>query len=169
VGISISLLLALAIDRKIKFKNFYKSVFFMPVITSVVAISVIWKWLFAGEKYGLINYWLMKIGVNPVDWLMSPTWTLPAIMIMSIWAGLGYNMILLLAGLQTIPRTFYEAADIDGATSWHKFWHITLPLLRPTLLFGNYVHDKFLSVIRAGIYYDRGHGRGCRWSFGLRA
>ncbi|MDD4893838.1 MAG: sugar ABC transporter permease [Candidatus Omnitrophica bacterium] len=135
VGISISLLLALAIDRKIKFKNFYKSVFFMPVITSVVAISVIWKWLFAGEKYGLINYWLMKIGVNPVDWLMSPTWTLPAIMIMSIWAGLGYNMILLLAGLQTIPRTFYEAADIDGATSWHKFWHITLPLLRPTLLF----------------------------------
>jgi len=135
VGISISLFLAVAIDRKIKFMNFYKSAFFMPVVTSVVAISVIWKWLFAGEKYGLINYWLMKIGINPVDWLMSPTWTLPAIMIMSIWAGLGYNMILLLAGLQTIPRTFYEAADIDGATSWHKFWHITFPLLRPTLLF----------------------------------
>ncbi len=73
--------------------------------------------------------------MNPLDWLMSPTWTLPAIMIMSIWAGLGYNMILLLAGLQTIPRTFYEAADIDGANGWHKFWHITLPLLRPTLLF----------------------------------
>jgi len=135
VGISISLLLAVAIDQKIKFKNFYKTVFFMPVVTSVIAISVIWKWLFAGEKYGLINHWLMKMGISPVDWLMSPTWTLPAIMIMSVWAGLGYNMILLLAGLQTIPNTFYEAAEIDGASGWHKFWHITLPLLRPTLLF----------------------------------
>lgn len=134
-GISISLLLAVAIDQKIKFKNFFKSIFFMPVVTSVVAVSVIWKWLFAGEKYGLINYGLMKIGIQPVDWLMSPSWTLPAIMIMSIWAGLGYNMILLLAGLQTIPNTFYEAAEIDGAGTWHKFWHITLPLLRPTMLF----------------------------------
>jgi len=135
ISISISLLLAVAIDQKIRFKNFYKAIFFMPVVTSFIAISVIWKWLFAGEKYGLINYWLMKMGFNPVDWLMSPTWTLPAIIIMSIWAGLGYNMILLLVGLQTIPRTFYEAADIDGAGSWNKFWNITLPLLRPTLLF----------------------------------
>jgi multiple sugar transport system permease protein len=135
VGISISLLLAVAIDQKIRFKNFYKSVFFMPTVTSVIAISVIWKWLFAGEKYGLINHWLMKIGLAPVDWLTSPVWTLPEMMIMSTWAGLGYNMILLLAGLQTIPRNFYEAAEIDGAGSWHKFWRITLPLLRPTLLF----------------------------------
>jgi len=135
VGIAISLLLAIAIDQKIRFKNFYKAIFFMPVVTSVIATSVIWKWLFAGEKYGLINHWLIKLGINPIDWLMSPTWTLPAIMIMSIWAGLGYNMILLLAGLQTIPATLYEGAEIDGANSWYKFWHITLPLLRPTLLF----------------------------------
>lgn len=135
VSIFVSLLLAVAIDQKIKFKNFYKAIFFIPVVTSVVAVSVIWKWLFAGDKYGLINYWLLKFGISPVDWLMSPTWTLPAIMIMSVWAGLGYNMILLLAGLQTIPQTFYEAAEIDGAGAWHKFWRITLPLLRPTLLF----------------------------------
>ncbi len=135
IGISISLLLAVAVNQKIKFKNFYKAIFFMPVVTSVVAVSVIWKWLFAGEKYGLINYWLLKFGISPVDWLMSPTWTLPAIMIMSVWAGLGYNMIILLAGLQTIPQNLYEAAEIDGAGAWHKFWHITLPLLRPTLLF----------------------------------
>jgi len=135
LGIAISLLLAVAIDQKIRFKNFYKALFFMPVVTSSIAISVIWKWLFAGEKYGLINYWLMKFGLKPVDWLMSPSWTLPAIMIMSIWAGLGYNMILLLAGLQTIPANFYEAADIDGANNWYKFRHITLPLLRPTLIF----------------------------------
>lgn len=135
VGICISLLLAVAIDQKIRFKNFYKTMFFMPAVTSVIAVSVIWKWLFAGEKYGLINHWLMKLGLMPIDWVMSPTWTLPAIMIMSIWAGLGYNMILLLTGLQTIPRTFYEVAEIDGAGSWHKFWRITLPLLKPTLLF----------------------------------
>ncbi len=135
LGIWLSLLLAVAIDQKIRFKNFYKTMFFMPVVTSVIAISVIWKWLFAGGKYGLVNYILIKLGLSPIDWVMSPTWTLPAIMIMSIWAGLGYNMILLLTGLQTIPNTFYEAAEVDGAGSWHKFWHVTLPLLRPTLLF----------------------------------
>ena len=135
VGISLSLLLAVAIDQKIRFKNFYKVMFFMPVVTSVVAVSVIWKWLFAGEKFGLINHWLMKFGISPIDWVMSPSWTLPAIMIMSIWAGLGYNTILILAGLQTIPATFYEVAEIDGAGGWHKFWNITLPLLRPTLIF----------------------------------
>ena len=135
IGISVSLLLAVAIDQKIRFKSFYKMMFFMPVVTSVVAYSVIWKWLFAGEKFGLINHWLMKFGISPIDWVMSPSWTLPAIMIMSIWAGLGYNMILILAGLQTIPATFYEVAEIDGAGGWHKFWHITLPLLRPTLIF----------------------------------
>ena len=83
----------------------------------------------------IINHFLLKFGIQPIDWLLSPTWTLPAIMIMSVWAGLGYNMILFLAGLQGIPDTFYEAADIDGAGNRHKFWHITLPLLKPTMLF----------------------------------
>jgi len=110
-------------------------IYFIPSVTSVIALSVIWKWLFAGGKYGLINYFLILIGLKPVDWLMSPTLTLPAIMIMSIWAGMGYNMILFLAGLQTIPTTVYEAADIDGANIWDKFWNITLPLLKPTMVF----------------------------------
>jgi multiple sugar transport system permease protein len=134
-GVALSLLLAIAIDQKIRLKNFYKTMYFMPAVTSVVAISVIWKWLFAGEKYGLINHFLIKLGLNPVDWLMSPRWTMPAIMIMSIWAGLGYNMILFLAGLQTIPNVLYEAAEIDGAGAWDKFWRITLPLLKPTFVF----------------------------------
>jgi len=134
-GVVLSLLLAIAVDQHIRLKNFFRIIYFIPSVTSVIALSVIWKWLFAGEKYGLINYFLILIGLKPVDWLMSPTLTLPAIMIMSIWAGLGYNMILFLAGLQTIPTTVYEAADIDGANIWDKFWHITLPLLKPTMVF----------------------------------
>ena len=135
VGICISLILAVAIDQKIKFKNFFKSIFFLPTVTAIVAVSVIWKWLYAGEKYGLFNYLIMKLGFQPIDWLASPTWTLPSIMIMSIWAGVGYNMILFLAGLQTIPHVMYEAAEIDGAGFWRKFFHVTLPLLKPTIVF----------------------------------
>ena len=135
IGVCLSLMLAIAIDQKIKFKNFFKSIFFLPTVTAIVAVSVIWKWLYAGEKYGLINFFIMKMGFQPVDWLSSPTWTLPAIMIMSIWAGVGYNMILFLAGLQTIPNSMYEAAEIDGAGFWTKLTHITLPLLKPTIVF----------------------------------
>jgi len=135
LGVTISLLLAVAIDQKICFKNFFKSIFFLPTVTAIVAVSVIWKWLYAGEKYGLLNFFLIKIGFQPMDWLASPTWILPSIMIMSIWAGLGYSMILFLAGLQTIPNVMYEAAEIDGAGFWHRFWYITLPLIRPTIVF----------------------------------
>jgi len=134
-GVVLSLILAIAVDQRIRFKNFFRIIYFIPTVTSVIALSVIWKWLFAGEKYGLINYFLILLGLKPIDWLMSPVWTLPAIMIMSIWTGIGYNMILFLAGLQTIPSTVYEAADMDGAGTFDKFWHITLPLLKPTMVF----------------------------------
>jgi multiple sugar transport system permease protein len=134
-GVAISLLLAIAVDQGIRLRNFFRIIYFIPSVTSIIALSVIWKWLFAGEKYGLINYFLMSIGLRPVDWLMSPVWTLPAIMIMSIWAGIGYNMLLFLAGLQTIPSAMYEAAEMDGANMWGKFRHVTLPLLKPTMVF----------------------------------
>jgi multiple sugar transport system permease protein len=135
VGITLALTAAICIDQKIKFKNFFKTSFFLPSVTSVVAISVIWKWLYAGGKYGLLNHFLSKIGIEPIDWLMNVKWTLPSIMMMSIWGGMGYNMILFLAGLQGIPKTYYDAADVDGANVWGKFWHVTIPFLRPTLLF----------------------------------
>jgi multiple sugar transport system permease protein len=135
IGVTLALLLAVAIDQQIKFKNFFKSIFFLPTVTAIVAVSVIWKWLYAGEKYGLFNFFLIKLGFQPIDWLASPTWTLPSIMIMSIWAGVGYSMILFLAGLQTIPQVIYEAAEIDGAGFWRKFFRITLPLLKPTIVF----------------------------------
>ena len=134
-GISISVLLAVALEELDRGKQFFKVLFFIPSVTSVVAISVVWKWLFAGEKFGLINYALIKLGLQPIDWLLSPTWTLPAIIIMSVWAGLGYNVVLFSAGLSTIPSTLYEAAKMDGAGWWDRFWHVTLPMLRPTLVF----------------------------------
>jgi multiple sugar transport system permease protein len=133
----LALLLAVAVDqiRNRFFKYFTRTVYFLPTITAVVAISVIWKWLYAGEKYGLVNFAIMKMGFQPVDWLTNPKTTLPAIMIMSIWGGLGQNFIIFLAGLQGIPRTVYEAAEIDGVSRWQNFWHITLPLLRPVMVF----------------------------------
>ena len=133
-GIAISLLLAVAIDQNIRFKNWFKTFFFIPSITSIIAISVIWKWLYASGKYGLFNHFLSSIGIPPVNWL-GVEWTLPSIIIMSVWGGLGYNMILFIAGLQGIPHVFYEAAEVDGASEWDKFRNITLPLLRPTMLF----------------------------------
>lgn len=134
LGIALSLALAAAVEQ-VKGKSIYRTVYFLPTITAIVAVSVIWKWLYAGGKYGLINYALMKFGFSPVDWLTNPKTTLPAIMIMSIWGGLGQNFIIFLAGLQGIPRTVYEAAEIDGVSRWQNFWYITLPLLRPVMVF----------------------------------
>jgi multiple sugar transport system permease protein len=156
IGICASLILAVAIDQKIKFKNFFKSIFFLPTVTAIIAVSVIWKWLYAGEKYGLFNYVLMKFGVQPIEWLSSPEWTLPSIMIMSIWAGVGYNMILFLAGLQTIPHSMYEAAEIDGAGFWTKFFHVTLPLLKPTIVFVSMMSFVFSFQVFEQVYIMTG-------------
>ena len=156
VGVILSLLLAVAINQRIKFKNFFKSIFFLPTVTAIVAVSVIWKWLYAGEKYGLFNFFLIKLGYQPIDWLASPMWLLPSIIIMSIWAGLGYSMILFLAGLQTIPEVMYEAADIDGAGFWKKFFHITLPLLKPTIVFVSMMSFIFSFQVFEQVYIMTG-------------
>ena len=134
-GISIALVLAAALEELTRGKQLLKVLYFIPTVTSVVAIATVWKWLFAGEKYGLINYGLIQLGLEPVDWLLSPRWILPAIMIMSVWAGLGYNLVFFSAGISTIPTTLYEAAKVDGASWWQRFWNVTVPMLRPTLVF----------------------------------
>ena len=152
VGITIALLLAVTLEELSRGKQLFKILYFIPTVTSVVAIAVMWKWLFAGEKYGLINYGLIRLGFQPVDWLLSPTWILPAIMIMSIWAGLGYNMVFFSAGLSTIPKTIYEAAKVDGAGWWQRFWHVTLPMLRPTLVF-----VVVMSVINSFQVFDQAY------------
>ena len=114
-------------------KGFFRTALFAPVVTTVVAVAVIWKYLFH-TRYGLINWTLGQFGVAPIDWLGDPHYAMPAIIIFAVWKNFGYNMIILLAGLQGIPQDLYEAARIDGASSWRQFRHITLPSLRPVLV-----------------------------------
>ncbi|MFC5742270.1 carbohydrate ABC transporter permease [Dyella tabacisoli] len=115
-----------------RMKPFFRTALFAPVVTTVVAVAVIWRYLF-NTKYGLINYALDSVGIHPVDWLGDPHWAMPTIILFAVWKNFGYNMIIFLAGLQAIPGDLYEAARIDGASVPRQFWHITLPMLKPTL------------------------------------
>ncbi|MNU61024.1 Lactose transport system permease protein LacF [compost metagenome] len=133
ISIILSLLLAVALN-KVKGKEVYRVFYFMPVVTSSVSIGVIWMWILNGD-FGILNLLLSHIGITGPKWLTDTHWVMPAIAILSIWWGLGNNMVIFLAGLQGIPRTYYEAADIDGASRFKKFWHVTLPLLSPTTFF----------------------------------
>jgi multiple sugar transport system permease protein len=114
-------------------KPLFRTALFAPVVTTVVAVAVIWRYLF-NTKYGMANYVLDLVGIQPIDWLGDPRWAMPTIILFAVWKNFGYNMIIFLAGLQAIPPDLYEAARIDGASSWRQFRHITLPMLKPTLL-----------------------------------
>lgn len=132
--IVLSLSAAMLLNKKLKGVTFFRFVYFLPVISSWVAVSMIWKWLFNPE-YGLINYMLSLIGIAGPAWLQDPQWAMPAIIITSVWKDIGFVMVMFLAGLQGIPDDYYEAADLDGANGWQKFFKITLPLLSPTTFF----------------------------------
>ncbi len=134
IGVGLSLALAILLNRKLKGIIFFRTIYFLPVVSSMVAVGVIWSWLY-NAQFGLINWILMKFGLSPVSWLSSTEWAMPAVIIMSIWKLLGFYAVLFLAGLQAIPNQYYEAARIDGANWWHNFRHITLPLLSPMTLF----------------------------------
>lgn len=140
LGIVSALLLALALNQQLRGITIYRTVYFIPVVSSMIAVALMWRWMY-NPTSGILNYVLNNVFAflhlpwTAPDWLQSRTWAMPAIIIMSVWKGLGYNMVLYLAGLQGISRHFYEAAEIDGANGWHKFRHITLPLLTPTTFF----------------------------------
>jgi len=134
LGIIVSLLLALALNTRIRFRNVYRLIYFLPVLTMPVAISVVWKWLY-NPDFGLLNQVLREFGVERIRWLNDPDYAIWALIFMSIWMGSGYGMVIILAGLQNIPREYYEAAQMDGAGAVRRFFHITLPLLTPTLFF----------------------------------
>ncbi len=129
-----ALVLAIAIENIRRGKTFFRAVYFLPVITSSVAVSMVWIWIL-DERFGVINAVLKLVGIKGPAWLVQENLVLPSIVIMSIWWGAGYQMVLFMAGLQGISKSYYEAAEIDGASGLSKFFNITLPLLTPTVFF----------------------------------
>ena len=134
LGMGAGLGLALLINNDLKGKGLFRTVFFSPVVTSLVAAGLIWVWLL-NKDYGIINTLLVKFGGEKIPWLVDEKFAMKSVIMMTIWKDAGYNMILFLAGLNAINSTYYEAAEIDGATKWQQFKEITWPLLMPTTLF----------------------------------
>lgn len=135
LSVAASLGAALLLNSKlIKYKSIFRMIYFLPVVTTLVAVSIVWRY-FYHPRFGLLNYILSFIGLGPFDWLGDPNLAMPAIIILAVWKNFGYNMIIFIAGLQNIPEDLYEAASIEGATAWQKFKHITIPQLAPTTLF----------------------------------
>ena len=133
--IAVSLGAALLLSSKlVRFKSFFRTIYFTPFVTTLVAVAIVWKYLYH-TRYGLFNYALGALGIEPIDWLGDPNWAMPAIILMAVWKSFGYNMLIFIAGLQAIPEDLYDAAEIDGASAVRRFFSITLPMLAPTLVF----------------------------------
>jgi multiple sugar transport system permease protein len=125
--------LAVGLNKTLAFRDFLRTAYFIPSITSIVAAGLGFRWLFQSD--GFVNYLGKLIGLAPIPWLSSVTWAMPVLIVLSVWKQIGFNLVVFLAGLQTIPQSLYEAAELDGAGDRQQFWHITLPSLRPTLIF----------------------------------
>lgn len=134
IGCLISLGLAILVNRKLPGIKLFKALFYLPVLPSMVVISLIWM-LILDPYTGLLTFLLRSVNIRVHPWLSDPTWALPTVMVMAIWKNMGYYMVIFLAGLVGIPKEFYEAAQIDGANAWQSFLKITLPMLKPTTLF----------------------------------
>jgi multiple sugar transport system permease protein len=133
--VAVSLGAALLVNaRLVRFKSFFRTLYFAPFVTTLVAVAIVWRYLYHPE-YGLLNYALGVLGIGPVDWLGDPRWAMPAIILLAVWKNFGYHMLIFIAGLQAIPEELYEAAYLDGAGPWRRFRHVTLPMLGPTLAF----------------------------------
>lgn len=136
LGLVSGLIVALLLNTKVKAQGIFRTLFYIPVVTPLVVSAVIWKWLYQGD-YGLINYYLLKLGIihERLLWLADPNLAMPALIIMGIWMGTGGTMVMYLAGLQAIPEEIYDAAKVDGANSFQRLVHVTVPLLAPTTFF----------------------------------
>ena len=134
VTMAAALGLAVLLNRRRGGERLLRTVVFLPFVTSAVAIAIVWQWMF-NPDFGLLNYLLSFLGIGPVNWLGSARTALAAIILVTVWTQVGYQMVVFLAGLQGIPQTYYDAALVDGATPWQRFRHVTLPLLRPVILF----------------------------------
>ena len=135
LSVLVSLGAALLVNHRLtRFQGVFRTLLFLPVVTTLVAVAVVWRYLYH-PRYGFLNYVLGLAGLPPIDWLGDPNWAMPAIILMAVWKNFGFNMVVFIAGLQSIPRRLYEAAEIDGADGWAQFRYITLPMLAPTFLF----------------------------------
>jgi multiple sugar transport system permease protein len=134
IGIALSLLLAVLLNQKLRGLSLFRTVYYLPVVSSTVAVGVIFTWVL-DPSYGLLNRALSVIGVPAIPWLTSPTWAMPAVIMVTIWRSLGFNMIILLAALQDVPPELQDAATIDGAGAWQKFARVVVPLITPALFF----------------------------------
>ena len=136
VTIVLAIVVALALHRGIeRFRTLFRVGYYLPYVTSIIAVSVVWRIMYQHDS-GVINGILGFVGIDGPNWLESTSWALPAIIIMTAWRGMGFQMVIFLAGLQAIPEGLYEAAEVDGASRWQRFRYVTLPMLRPTLLLG---------------------------------
>ncbi|MFB3818677.1 MAG: carbohydrate ABC transporter permease [Candidatus Methylomirabilales bacterium] len=157
VTVPVTLLLAFTVavllDRPMRgrVENVYKVLFFLPVVPTMVPVSVVWKWIY-DPSYGILNYALGFLGVPPQGWLINAKLAIWAIIAMTVWKSVGYYMVLFLVGLKDIPLDYYEAASIDGATGWQRLWHITIPLMRPMLLFNVVIATIFAYNVFAQVY-----------------
>ncbi|WP_293132225.1 carbohydrate ABC transporter permease [Microcoleus sp. bin38.metabat.b11b12b14.051] len=148
--------LAVLLNRSFAWRGALRTAYFIPSITSLVAVGLGWRWLFQTD--GPVNDMLRAIGLNPIPWLSSTVWAMPVIILLSVWKQLGFNMVVFLAGLQAIPVNRYEAAELDGANGWQQFWHITLPGLRPTLVFATVTTAIFTLRSFEQVYVITGGG-----------
>ena len=133
LGLMLALALALLLNSGVRGLTVYRTIFFLPALMPMVALAVLWLWIFNGE-YGVLNVFLARLGIHAPGWLTDPSWSKPALVLLSLW-GMGQAMVIFLAGLQDVPVHLYEAADLDGASWWSKLRHVTLPMISPVLLF----------------------------------
>jgi multiple sugar transport system permease protein len=135
ITVAVALAAALLVNAKVvRFKSVFRTIYFAPFVTTLVAVAIVWRYLY-NPQYGLLNYALGFVGVDPVNWLGDPRWAMPAIILLAVWKNFGYHMLIFIAGLQAIPDELYEAAELDGAGAIRRFWHVSLPMLAPTFFF----------------------------------
>ncbi len=134
IGMVLALGLALALNQSLRGIAFIRTAYFLPVVTSATAVGLVWAWIYSANN-GLLNQFIGVFGLPAQRWISDPFWAMPAIIAMSVWQGLGINVIIFLAGLQAIPQEYYDAASVDGAARWSRFRHVTLPLLTPSIFF----------------------------------
>lgn len=142
----LALVFALILNRKLRGRTIFRGLFFLPVLVSFAVEAIVWRFLLDPD-IGFIGYYSSLLGLPRIEWLRSTEWAMPAVILISIWRWFGFNLVILLAGLQGISETYYEAARVDGATGWQQFWKVTLPLLRPALLFA--LVNAIISALQA--------------------